>query len=314
MIPALVLSAGLAMRLRPLSLVRAKAALPVAGQPLLRRILAGLRSAGISDVVINLHHLPHTITGIVGDGSDLDVRVRYSWEQPLLGSAGGPRLALPLLGSPTSLIANGDTLTNADIPAVIAAHRRSSALVTLAVTANPDPQKYGGVLVADDGAVTGFTTRGSGLPSWHFVGVQVVEERAFASVPSGEPFASVGRLYPALIAAAPGSVRAHVCDAEFFDIGTPADYLETSLVLARRETGASLHGYRTHVEPSASVHRSILWDDVTIGERAMLRECVVTDGASVPPGTSWSRVVLRAAIGELAPGEARVGDLAVVPL
>src|SRR6478672_8495534 len=97
MVPALVLTAGLATRLRPLSFVRAKAALPVAGVPLVRRILTSLASAGITDVVMNLHHLPHTLTTLVGDGSDLGMTVRYSWETPVLGSAGGPRRALPLL-------------------------------------------------------------------------------------------------------------------------------------------------------------------------------------------------------------------------
>jgi NDP-sugar pyrophosphorylase family protein len=62
MIPALVLTGGLATRLYPLSLVRAKAALPVAGSPLVVRILEWLRRAEIHDVVLNLHHLPHTLT------------------------------------------------------------------------------------------------------------------------------------------------------------------------------------------------------------------------------------------------------------
>src|SRR6185295_16839441 len=69
MIPALVLTAGLATRLRPLSLVRAKAALPVAGRPLVGRILDWLRQNGVTDVVLNLNHLPPTLTRLVGDGS-----------------------------------------------------------------------------------------------------------------------------------------------------------------------------------------------------------------------------------------------------
>ena len=65
MIPALVLTAGLATRLRPLSFVRAKAAMPVAGQPLVQRILRWLAGAGVADAVLNLHHLPETITGVI---------------------------------------------------------------------------------------------------------------------------------------------------------------------------------------------------------------------------------------------------------
>jgi NDP-sugar pyrophosphorylase family protein len=314
MIPALVLSAGFATRLRPLSLVRAKAALPVAGQPLIRRILTELRDADVTDAVVNLHHLPHTIAGAIGDGTDLGLRVRYSWEHPILGSAGGPRLALPLLGGATFLIANGDTLTDADIPTLVAAHRRSGALVTLAVTVNPDPQKYGGLVAGSDGAVTGFTTSGSGEKSWHFIGLQVVQSKAFASLPIGTPCESVSSLYPSLIAAQPGSVRVHVSTAEFLDIGAPDDYFRTSMLLARREGGVTLRGLRARIDPTARIDESILWDDVDVGARATLRRCVVTDGTRVPSDTSWSGVSLRTAVGELAPGERQVGALAVAAL
>jgi NDP-sugar pyrophosphorylase family protein len=314
MIPALVLTAGLATRLRPLSFVRAKAALPVAGQPLIRRILTYCHASGVTRAVLNLHHLPHTITAAVGDGSDIGLDVRYSWEHPVLGSAGGPKLALPLLGEPAFLIVNGDTLTSADLPALVEAHRRSGALVTLAVTGNPDPDRYGGVLVDAAGRVTGFTRRGSGQPSWHFVGVQVAEADAFRSVPPGTPFESTRQLYPALIADRPGSVRAHVCETEFFDIGTPGDYLQTALLLARREPHASMHGQRVRVDPSARIDDSVLWDDVEVGPGAQLDGSVVTDGVRIPDGSRWSGVALRAAGGDLAPGERQVGDLYVSAL
>jgi NDP-sugar pyrophosphorylase family protein len=314
MIPALVLTAGLATRLRPLSFVRAKAAVPVAGLPLITRILRQLHGAGVVDAVLNLHHLPHTLTRIVGDGSDLDMRVRYSWEVPILGSAGGVRQALPLLAAPTFLVANGDTLADVDVAALVDAHRRSGALVTMAVTENSEPQKYGGVVVAADGSVTGFAARGSSHTSLHFLGLQVVDTGAFAALDAGTPYESVGAVYPALIRTRPGSIRAHMCSAEFFDIGTPDDYMRTSLLVACREGDTPLQGARTHVDPTARVEASILWDDVEVGAGSMLRGCVVADGARVPGDTSWSGVTLRPASGELAPGERRIGELAVASL
>ena len=135
--PALVLTAGLGTRLEPLTRVRAKPAIPVAGEPLVRRIIAWLASNGVTDLVLNLHHLPETIAAVVGDGSDLGVRVRYSWEQPaVLGSAGGPRQALAILGAETFFIVNGDTLTDVSLRALAAAHDASGALVTLALVPN----------------------------------------------------------------------------------------------------------------------------------------------------------------------------------
>ena len=312
MVPALVLTAGLATRLRPLSFVRAKAALPVAGQPLIHRILRSLSSAGVRDGVLNLHHLPHTLTALLGDGAGLDMRIRYSWEVPVLGSAGGPKRALPLLARGTFLIINGDTLTGIDLDDVVHDHRHSGALVTMAVVPNAEPQKYGGVVVADDGSVTGFVRRGSTEPSFHFVGVQVAEPEAFASVPADIPFETVGKLYPALLATHPGSIRAYRTRGEFMDIGTPSDYLDTSLRLAERE-GVDLAS-NAEIGRSARVERSILWDDVVVGDGAMLRECVVTDGVRVPADTSWHGVTIRNASGELSPGERRIEGLAIAAL
>lgn len=310
MIPALVLAAGLATRLRPLSFVRAKAAFPVAGEPLVRRILRWLRAAGVADVVLNLHHLPHTITEVVGDGSDLGVRVRYSWENPVLGTAGGPRRALPIIGAPTFLIVNGDTLTDLDLDALVAEHRHSGALVTMAVMPNRRPEKYSGLAVDGDGSVVGTVARGAAEPSYHFFGVQVVEARAFASVPENVPYESVGRLYPALAAACRGAVRAYCIDAESFDIGTPADYLATSLEIAARD-GRSPSEDDARIEDGARVERSVLWRGAVVEAGAMVRECVVAAGARVPSDTSWHGVTIRPAGGEMAPGERRIGDLLI---
>ena len=66
--PALVLAAGLGTRLRPLTNVRAKPAVPVAGRPLVVRILVWLAAQGVEPVVLNLHHRPETITRAVGHG------------------------------------------------------------------------------------------------------------------------------------------------------------------------------------------------------------------------------------------------------
>ena len=314
MVPALVLTAGLATRLRPLSYVRAKAALPVAGTPLIGRILRTLAEAGVSDVVMNLHHLPQTLTTIVGDGSGMGLRVRYSWEVPVLGSAGGPKRAIPLLPTPEStfFILNGDTLTDLNLAATLDAHRRSGALVTMAAMPNTEPDKYSGLAVNASGEVTGVVKRGSPEPSFHFIGVQVAEPAAFDSVPAGIPYESLGALYPALIASRPGSVRAFQTHAAFVDIGTPADYLATSLQIAEREGVDTLAGAK--IAPTARVERSVLWDDVVVEDGAMLRECVVTDGVRVPAGTSWHGVTIRNATDDLAPGERRADRLAIASL
>ena len=116
----------------------------------------------VRQLVINLHHLPETITSRVGDGRDLGVRVRYSWEAPLvLGSAGGPRKALALLGNDDFYIINGDTLADVDLAALATQHAQSGALVTMAVIQNRWPDRYGGVVTDSRGIVHGFVPRRS---------------------------------------------------------------------------------------------------------------------------------------------------------
>jgi mannose-1-phosphate guanylyltransferase len=316
MVPALVLTAGLATRLRPLSFVRAKAALPVAGVPLVHRILRSLAAAAVTDVVLNLHHLPHTLTALVGDGSDLGLRVRYSWESPVLGSAGGPRRAVPLLGGlgSTFLIVNGDTLNDVNIGALVDDHRRSGALVTIAVVPNTEPHKYSGIALDDDGNFIGLVKRGSSERSWHVVGAQVAQAEAFVSLRENVPHESIRDLYPSLVAARPGAVRGFRTTAEFFDIGTPADYLTTSLMLADREQVDLVARSRAAIGAGARVERSILWDDVVVGEGSLVRECIVTDGVRVPSDTSWHGVTMRVASGEIGPGERVIDGLAIGPV
>jgi NDP-sugar pyrophosphorylase family protein len=236
---ALVLAAGLGTRLRPLTDVCAKPAIPVAGEPLIRRIARWLAAHDVNDLVVNLHYLPHTITAVLGDGSDLSVRVRYSWEQPrILGSAGGPRLALDIIGVDTFIIVNGDTLTDLNVSALVDAHRRSDALVTLALVPNREPEKYGGAVMKADGTVTSFVTRGaSAKGSYHFIGAQMVRAEAFRQLAAGQPAPSIGGLYDALIAARPGSIRGYVSDAAFWYIGTAEDHARTSAEFEKLEKG-----------------------------------------------------------------------------
>jgi NDP-sugar pyrophosphorylase family protein len=236
MTPALVLAAGLGTRLRPLTDSCAKPAIPLAGEPIIRRIVGWLANHDVRDLVVNLHYLPQTVTGVLGDGSDLSVRIRYSWEQPrILGSAGGPRHALDILGDDTFIVVNGDTLTDLNLTALLHAHRTSGALVTMALVPNREPDKYGGIVLAGDDTVTGFVPRGAAAEgSQHFIGVQVVAASVFRDLPADQPASSIGGVYDALLKARAGAIRGFVSDAAFWDIGTVADYQRTSAEFERR--------------------------------------------------------------------------------
>lgn len=298
---ALILSAGLGTRLRPLTLVRAKPAIPVGGVPMIRRSVAALAAQGIDRVVVNVHYLPHTIARVLGDGSDLGARVRYSWEQPeVLGSGGGPRLAATLLDADPFVIVNGDTLTDVDVHALAAAHRASGALVTLALTANHDPSRYGGVALDGTGAVTGFVRKGAQTgTSYHFVGVQIASADAFVDLVPGRPASTIGGLYDDLIAQRPGSIRGSIVEASFWDVGTVGDYWGTSLAFAGGDSGSTWRGRRVSIAATAQLRQTIVWDDVDVAEGCSLDQCIVTDGVQVTEGSRYHRTILTAVGGDM---------------
>jgi NDP-sugar pyrophosphorylase family protein len=293
----LVLAAGLGTRLLPLTEVRAKPALPIAGQAIIRHIIRSLVGGGVPHVTLNLHHLPQTLTRVIGDGTDLGAAVRYSWEQPMiLGSAGGPRQALDIIGADTFFIVNGDTMTDVDLAALADAHHQSGALVTLALVANTQPLRYGGVRLASDGTVIGFSPRGPAAEgSFHFIGVQAVERRAYDGLVRGRAANSIGGLYDSLINDCPGTVQGFVADARFWDIGTVEDYWTTCQ--AWDPAAAFRHGDAVGISQSAEVTQSILWDDIHIGDGVRLQQCIVTDGVSVPAGATYCRSILRVSRG-----------------
>jgi NDP-sugar pyrophosphorylase family protein len=175
--------------------------------------------------------------------------------------------------------------------------------VTMALIANPRPDKYGGVLLDAGHAITAFTPRRApGRPpaasdaeeSFHFIGPQVVEADVFEALEDGVRAESVMGIYPKLMADSPGSVRGFVSDAAFQDIGTPADLLQTSLDLAAAEgrIDRPRWGRRPQVAATARVTRSVLWDDVSIGPRASVTECVVADRVEIPAGAVFTRCAI----------------------
>lgn len=295
---ALVLAAGLGTRLAPLTSVRAKPAVPIGGEPIIRRIIRWLVAGHVRHITVNLHHLPATITSLVGDGADLGADVRYSWEQPrILGSAGGPRQALDIIGADTFFLVNGDTLTDAPLDALWQAHCVSGAAVTMAVTPNVDPQRYGGVKMDTSGVVSGFAPKGaSASGSFHFVGVQVVSREAFLRLAAGQPANTVGGLYDDMLKEQPGSIRGCSIDSRFWDVGTVADYWRTSAAFSNNSgaTGVPLS------EETTDIRGSILWNRVSIGDDAALDECIVTDDVAVPAGARYRRqILIRGADGQV---------------
>jgi mannose-1-phosphate guanylyltransferase len=298
--PAVVLAAGFGTRLDPLTRLVAKPAVPLGSSTLIEHVIGWLHDQRATDLVVNLHHLPETITSVVGDGAHLGVRVRYSWERKILGSAGGPKRAAALLDSDRLLIVNGDTLCRIDLAAMLAFHESSGAEGTLAIVPNPSPAHYNGIVRDAEGRLLAIVPRGQATAeTWHFVGVQIVNTRIFSSLPADAPSETTGYLYPKMMAERPGSLRGWRVDAPFVDVGTPRDYLNAALAEA----------------PPAGLNHAVAWSNASVPSDAMLDECIVAGPLVLPSGFRASRsVIVPASV--LKPHERvpTIGEVALFPL
>ncbi len=216
---AFLLAAGLGTRLRPLTDTVPKCLVPVGGRPLLDIWLDNLARAGVTEVLLNLHHLPDVVRDHL-DRYEGPPVVTTTYEPVLLGSAGTLGANRDFVGSDEVFLAvYGDDLTDFDLrlltTALEAAPRAEAAI---AVFRAPRPEACG-ILEVEDGVVTSFEEKPA-APRGDLAnaGMYAFRRTVLDLVPQSTP-ADIGtHLLPRLVRRA---VAVPVGDAVLIDIGTP---------------------------------------------------------------------------------------------
>ncbi|MGH7859246.1 MAG: nucleotidyltransferase family protein [Candidatus Binatia bacterium] len=198
---ALILAAGLGIRLRPLTDRMPKALIDVGGRPMIEYPLRMLAAAGVETVVVNLHHEGDQIRRALGDGRRYGVRLLYSPEDPILDTGGAMVQARPLLGSGAFLVVNCDALLDVDLAALAAFHRERDALATLVVRSDPEAERYGPIDLDPAMRIRRFLGKPAGiepasdresaegaLERKMFCGVHVISPRIFDFMPAAGVF------------------------------------------------------------------------------------------------------------------------------
>ena len=225
---AMVLAAGRGRRLAPRTDTLPKPLLPIAGRPLLEHILEFLRTGGIEDVVVNLHHLGHLIEQHVGDGARFGLRVRYSWEDPILDTGGGIKRAEPLLGGEPFVVMNGDSLLELPLRDVVSFHEARGGVATVALRADERARDYGAVELDAQDRVRRISGRPAGtvgepMRELMFPGLQILDPQVFGWMEADRAFGIMRITYPRLIEA-DLPVFGFVTAARWLNIDTPDAY------------------------------------------------------------------------------------------
>lgn len=280
---AMLLCAGLGTRLGPLSDERPKPMLPVCDVPILRYGVAHLVGHGIRDIVINLHHRGDVIERDLGDGAALGARIRYSYEDPILGTGGGLKHALPLLdpdGRDEPFVSmNGKLIFDVDLGALLAAHAADPGVLgTMVVQRVPDAVAWGAVDVVADGAGRPRVRNILGEGGFMFCGVHVTRPSVVARLPDGEACMVRQGYLPWLRAG--GAVAAWEHRAGYFaEHSTPARYLASNWALLEGTRLAHPPAALAGVDATARVAATaVVRAPVRIGPDA-----VIEAGATVGP-------------------------------
>jgi NDP-sugar pyrophosphorylase family protein len=227
---ALVLAAGKGTRMSHLTADCPKPMLPVAGRPLLGWLIDWLRSHGITEIALNLHHLPVVITNYLGDGERFGVKLTYSYEVTLLGTAGAAK-ALQSFFDEAFVVVYGDVFTNIDLRRLIDAHQRpqsGAALLTMALYRVPNPAACGLVELDGHGRVVRFVEKPP--PDAIFTdlansGLLVCEPAVLEAIPANIEFDFGRDLLPNLLANDAPIFGIEIRPHEYVvDIGTPDGY------------------------------------------------------------------------------------------
>jgi mannose-1-phosphate guanylyltransferase len=315
------MAAGMGTRLAPITDHVPKPLVPVANRPALEYLLARLPAAGVTEVAINLHHYGDAVQAAFGDGSRLGLRILWSPEPELLGTAGGAGPVADFLretGDPF-LVLSGDGLHAIDLAALVARHRAAEAVGTLTVLEIDDPSRFGVCVLDDDDLITAFQEKpalADALSRSASCGVYCFEPRVLDRLPPGGFYDWARDVLPAMLADG-DRLAAYRTDAYWSDIGTVADLLRANLDCVSGALGlADGAGIAAtaEIDPSASIEGPVaiasgarvgadvritgpvaIGAEARIGAGAALRDAVVLPGSTVAPGS----LVLGGIVGDI---------------
>jgi mannose-1-phosphate guanylyltransferase len=313
----MLLAAGLGTRLRPLTYELPKPMVPILGRPVMEHILRLLARHGFDEVVANLHYFPDLIRNRFGDGSDYGMRLAYSYEPELMGTAGGVRNVRDHFGGQTFLIISGDALTDVDLTKLWEAHKRKGGIATLALKGVDDPSQLGVVIVNEDGRIQGFQEKpdpAEALSNLGNCGIYVFEPQIFDYFPEREFVDWAMDVFPRLLEE-DVSFYGHEIEEYWNDVGSLEEYrqgnfdaLEGKVRVDMPGTGngrelpadAEIEGavfIGEGCEIAAGVRLTgpvVIGEGSTIGENSALRDTIVWPRTEVDPGT----VLIGAVAGE----------------
>ncbi|MEE2961564.1 MAG: NDP-sugar synthase [Myxococcota bacterium] len=270
-----ILAAGFGKRFLPVTESLPKPMFPIGGCPLIVCAISFLKKHGIVDIVINLHHLGHSIEKYLGDGTEFGVNLSYSFEDEILGTGGALKKQSNFLRDETFVVMNSDILFDFDLQAAIDSHKASSALGTMVLRCPARDADYGKIEIDEESRIRRILGTGeseSTLRAMHFTGCQILEPEFMEFIPPDVETCIVRYAYKKALADGK-TLCGFELEGGWYDAGTPPLYWSVNRAVLARELTLSyldlLEDYS--LSPSKQVADVIrLGEDVDLGPDSRL--------------------------------------------
>ena len=227
---ALILAGGKGTRLRPLTVYTPKPIVPIVNRPFLLYQLDMLAKAGITDITLSLSYQPNKIEDLLDDGADHGVSLTYVTEPSPMGTAGAYRYAAGETRE-TTIVLNGDILTDVDLRTVVDRHVSSGAEATIVLARVADPSKYGLVETDADGRVLRFIEKPTAEEATELkvntvnAGIYILEPSVLDMIDEGVNSSFEYSVFPSLLETRKRFLSCTIEKGYWRDIGTPESYL-----------------------------------------------------------------------------------------
>jgi mannose-1-phosphate guanylyltransferase len=274
--------------MRPLTETIPKPLIPLVDRPFLHHVLDHLAAHGIHEVLLSSSYLEGAFAAFLRDRHG-DPAVTWITETTPLGTGGAIANAARGLDE-TFLVLNGDILTDLDLTALIAFHRRKAAVASITLTQVEDARPFGLVEMDAQERVLAFREKpGDPLPGMVNAGTYVLEPEAIRGVSVDRAVSVEREVFPRLIERGQG-VFGFASSAYWIDLGTPEKYLRATFdALEGRIAGLSF--VAPHVDRSADVSLRahlgswvVVGPDSSVGDEAEIEDSVLFPGAVVEAG------------------------------
>ena len=177
---AMILAAGVGSRLRPLTDTLPKALMEAGGKTMLEHVMQRLKQAGVTEILVNLHHLPDAIVNFLNTRGDLGLRLEFSLEPEILDTGGGLKKAAWFFGDGKPFfLHNVDVYSDLDLPGMYRAHDSGNRLATLSVRKRASDRI---LLFTPEGLLCGREVVSEGRREWAATPVPHAERLAFDGV------------------------------------------------------------------------------------------------------------------------------------